>query len=146
MCGLREESTQRALLTENELTLARALEIAQSREAVLMNAQRLKEPSLTVKKVTTRTDTTMSSKCIRCGSSKHLADRCQFRLHVSNAINLGILLEYVEVVGSQLVCLNQHRNLIKGATLSQWMILQKKNLLLTTLACLLLEHHKFILL
>lgn len=79
MCGLREESTQRALLTENELTLARALEIAQSREAVLMNAQRLKEPSLTVKKVTTRTDTTMSSKCIRCGSSKHLADRCPFR-------------------------------------------------------------------
>ena len=79
VCGLREESTQRALLTENELTLARALEIAQSREAVLMNAQRLKEPSLTVKKVTTRTDTTMSSKCIRCGSSKHLADRCQFR-------------------------------------------------------------------
>eukprot|EP00731_Ephydatia_muelleri_P012299 Em0006g1193a len=79
VCGLREESTQRALLTENELTLARALEIAQSREAVLMNAQRLKEPSLTVKKVTTRTDTTISSKCTRCGSSKHLADRCPFR-------------------------------------------------------------------
>ena len=38
-----------------------------------------KEPSLTVKKVTTRTDTTVSSKCIRCGSSKHLADRCPFR-------------------------------------------------------------------
>ena len=79
VCGLREESTQRALLTENELTLARALEIAQSREAVLMNAQRLKEPSLTVKKVITRTDTTISSKCTRCGSSKHLADRCPFR-------------------------------------------------------------------
>ena len=44
-----------------------------------MNAQRLKEPSLTVKMVITRTETTVSSKCIRCGSSKQLADRCPFR-------------------------------------------------------------------
>ena len=44
------------------------------------------------------------------------------KLHVSNATSLGILLEYVEVVGSQLVCLNQHRNLITVATLSQWRI------------------------
>eukprot|EP00731_Ephydatia_muelleri_P006003 Em0003g251a len=36
-----------------------------------MNAQRLKEPSLTVKKVTTRTDTTISSKCTRCGSRRN---------------------------------------------------------------------------
>ena len=42
-----------------------------------MNAQRLKEPSLTGKMVIT--ETTVSSKCIRCGSSKQLADRCPFR-------------------------------------------------------------------
>ena len=135
VCGLREESTQRALLTENELTLARALEIAQSREAVLMNAQRLKEPSLTDQNVYVVEAVSILLIGVNLG-----------KLHVSNAINLGILLEYVEVVGSQLVCLNQHRNLIKGATLFQWMILQKKNLLLTTLVCLLLEHHKFVLL
>ena len=29
------------------------------------------------------------------------------KLLVSNATSLGVLLEYVEVVGSQLVCLNQ---------------------------------------
>ena len=57
----------------------RALEIAQTRKTALMNARLLKEPSLTVKKVSTRRETTVSSKCIRCGNSKHLADRCPFR-------------------------------------------------------------------
>ena len=47
----------------------------------------LNEPSLTVKKVTTRTETTVSSKCIHCRSSKHLADRCCFRQATSFKCN-----------------------------------------------------------
>ena len=44
-CGLRGESTQKRLLAEADLTLARAIEIAQSMEAADRNSQCLKGSS-----------------------------------------------------------------------------------------------------
>lgn len=50
VCGLCNESIQKHLLTEVDLTLTKMLEIAQSMEVADQNAQRLKggEPNLTV--------------------------------------------------------------------------------------------------
>ena len=45
VCGLRSEGTQKRLLAEADLTLAKALEIAQSMEAANRNTQRLKGSS-----------------------------------------------------------------------------------------------------
>eukprot|EP00731_Ephydatia_muelleri_P025658 Em0017g741a len=49
VCGLRDEDTQKRLLSEEDLTFARAAEIAQSREAAQLNVQQLKETSVAVK-------------------------------------------------------------------------------------------------
>ena len=45
VCGLRDEDTQKRLLSEEDLTFARATEIAQCREAAQLNIQQLKETS-----------------------------------------------------------------------------------------------------
>ena len=42
MCGLRSEATQRKLLAEADLTLARAIDIAKGSEAALQGAHALK--------------------------------------------------------------------------------------------------------
>ena len=55
MCGLRSEATQKHLLSKSDLTLKRALEIAQSQEAAERNTQKLKEgdtSTLSVESVT----------------------------------------------------------------------------------------------
>ena len=49
VCGLRSESTQKRLLSEADLTLARAVKIAQSMEAAHKNAQALTGPELPVR-------------------------------------------------------------------------------------------------
>ena len=51
VCGLRSKSTQKRLLSEADLTLARAVEIAQSMEAAHKNAQALKGPELPVRRL-----------------------------------------------------------------------------------------------
>lgn len=51
VCGLRSESTQKRLLSEADLTLARAVEIAQSMEAAHKNAQALNGPELPVRRL-----------------------------------------------------------------------------------------------
>ena len=45
VCGLRDEDTQKRLLSEEDLTFACATEIAQCREAAQLNIQQLKETS-----------------------------------------------------------------------------------------------------
>ena len=64
VCGLHSESTQKRLLAEDDLTLAKTIEIAQGMEAAECNAVRLKGSSkLTINGVTVRT-----KPCYRCGS------------------------------------------------------------------------------
>ena len=48
VCGIHSKRTQRHLLAEVELTLFRAIEVAQSMEAAEINAQQLKGSTLWV--------------------------------------------------------------------------------------------------
>ena len=90
VCGLRSESTQKRLLSEADLTLAWAVEIAQSMEAAHKNAQALKAPELPVRRLEKlpreRGDVERKARgqggrkpCYRCGQRGHLPHECSFR-------------------------------------------------------------------
>ena len=51
VCGLRSENTQKRLLSKADLTLPRAVEVAQSMEVAHKNAQALKGPELPVRRL-----------------------------------------------------------------------------------------------
>ena len=105
VCGLKSESIQKRLLTEDKLDLKRALELAQGMESAHRNAQVLKEGNETSSEVPSdrvsshsnvvaqmqeeseeidrvgrhpRTQGTsgMGRKCYRCGRGDHLAHNC----------------------------------------------------------------------
>ena len=80
VCGLRSEGTQKRLLAEADLTLAKALEIAQSMEAADRNTQRLKGSSEPQRISDIRRDNTHrsgSKQCFRCGSDSHRSHKCR---------------------------------------------------------------------
>ncbi len=87
VCGLREETVQRRLLTEENLTLTRALEIAQAKEAASKNVRGLKAAggasgpaTTTLMQVSGSVDTTVNGKpCYRCGRRGHDDMACKFR-------------------------------------------------------------------
>lgn len=80
VCGLKSESTQKHLLSKADLTLKRALEIAQSQEAAERHAMQLKGDvgvgTMNVEKVS---DAPRKEKCRHCGRGNHLAQDCRFR-------------------------------------------------------------------
>ena len=64
VCGLRAESIHKRLLAEADLTLKKALGLAQGMEAADRNAKSLKMPVTLVQKVSGS-----STPCYRCGRS-----------------------------------------------------------------------------
>ena len=89
VCGLRSEATQKRLLTEPDLTLDRALELAQGMEAASHNAKCLQNPETAIKalrkpeptKSRRRLAQPVSAKlppCHRCGRTNHLPADCKF--------------------------------------------------------------------
>ena len=75
VCGLSSESTQKHLLAEDDLTLAKTIEIAQGMEAADRNAVRLKGSSkLKIHEVTVGT-----RHCYRCGSDQHKGNDCRHK-------------------------------------------------------------------
>ena len=78
VCGLRNEGTQKRLLAENDLTVAKIMEITQNMEAADRNAQKLKgsEPNLQVSKISLGPT---SKFCYRCGSDQHRPKDYRFR-------------------------------------------------------------------
>ena len=76
MCGINDDRTQKCLLTEEDLALARAVMLAKGRKAAEISAQQCKEPEHTVKSIgaTTRRKET----CLHCGSESHVSDKCHF--------------------------------------------------------------------
>ena len=77
VCGIHSESTQRRLLAEADLTLARAIEVAQSMEAAEINAQQLKGSTLQVGQMAASLGD--RSACYRCGSESHRERDCRFK-------------------------------------------------------------------
>ena len=74
VCSLCAESIQKRLLTEADLTLKKALELAQGMEAADRNAKSLKTPETSVQK-----GAGSSTPCYRCGRSNHNPKDCRFR-------------------------------------------------------------------
>ena len=95
VCGLRTESTQKRLLTERDLTLAKAVELASGMETAAADARELKRPGNNVTNnhvyhtpitktyhtpVTKDCHTAAVTKnCHRCGRSDHDGSVCRFK-------------------------------------------------------------------
>ena len=80
VCGLRSESTQKHLLAEDDLTLAKTIEIAQGMKVADRNAVRLKGSSeLKINEVTVGT-----RHCYRCGSDRHKGKDCRHKETICN--------------------------------------------------------------
>lgn len=72
VCGLRNEGIQKKLLTEADLTLARALELSLGMEAAEKNARSLKVSEPAVNRIAAKP-------CYRCGKTSHDQKDCRFR-------------------------------------------------------------------
>ncbi len=78
VCGLRSEATQKHLLSKSDLTLQRALEIAQSQEAAERNSQQLKGEAAAFS-VESVLGFSQKEKCYRCGGTNHSSQKCRFK-------------------------------------------------------------------
>ena len=79
VCGICEENIQCRLLAEADLSLVRALELAQGMDVANRNAKSLKSTKTTaVHKMNTKRTQTLSP-CYRCGQPNHdLIEDCRF--------------------------------------------------------------------
>ena len=124
VCGLKSESTQKRLLAETELTLAKAVEIAQSMEAADHNAQQLKGDDLRVAQVRRRhvqqrpaqaenqeNPDNQRNPCYHCGGRSHAQRECRFKdVLCHNCGKKGHLAK---------VCLSGRQNNRRGGRVSQ---------------------------
>ena len=87
VCGLRDEAIQRRLLSKNELTFAKAWEVAQSMEAAERNAQQLKGADTPIQLVSRQLPKVQARNipCSRCGGENHTAQECRFKEAICHA-------------------------------------------------------------
>ena len=87
--GLRSEAAQKQLLTETDLTLACAVDIAKSMEAADKKMQQLstskKADSTEVNKLTR--NSTPAQSCYRCGKPGHTPSTCRFKEAICRKCN-----------------------------------------------------------
>ena len=77
MCGLRNEAVQQRLLSEGDLTYAKAVEIAQAMEAADKNAREFHSTESGIKRVSTSPSS--AKKYHRCNRTGHSPNRCKFK-------------------------------------------------------------------
>ena len=75
VCGLKNEGVQKRLLTYWDLTLVKAIEVAQSMEAAERDTQEMKSTELAVRKVSTPRSAVQMKPCYRCGKEGHAENR-----------------------------------------------------------------------
>ena len=85
VCGLRNTTAQKNLLSEENLTLEKAIRVAQSLEAADKNAKKLKDEEAASTPIH-RTGHYRNARppaktktCYRCGDTDHIATACRFR-------------------------------------------------------------------
>ena len=82
VCGLRSESIQKRLLTEDNLTFAKAYDLAQGMEAADKNSKSLQGGDGIVQKIIRPSqkpkDKGGREACYRCGKQNHTAKECRF--------------------------------------------------------------------
>ena len=78
VCGLRSESTQKRLLSEEKINFAQALDLAMRMELAEKNAKALKATEPTVQQLSPvpRSSTTQKP-CYRCGRTNHDTSKCR---------------------------------------------------------------------
>ena len=74
VCGLRNEGIQKKLLTEADLTLVRAIELAEGMKKAEKNAKSLKGMESAIKSITP------AKACHRCGQSSHKSKTTNSRI------------------------------------------------------------------
>ncbi|MGH0173820.1 UNVERIFIED_CONTAM: hypothetical protein FKN15_066553 [Acipenser sinensis] len=82
VCGIHNESTQKRLLTERDLTLNRATEIAVSTETAAKDATELQQKAIVecaTHKLAARRTNAKERACFRCGKKSHDASDCWFK-------------------------------------------------------------------
>ncbi len=83
VCGLKSESIQKRLLTERDLTVTRAVELASGMETAATDARELKHPASTSAKVCQTVDKSQpgvpQQRCYRCGKTDHEGRACRFK-------------------------------------------------------------------
>ena len=82
VCGLCSEATQKKLLLEADLTLARAVDLARSMEAAAQSTHSLKNGSdlaVGFAESQCRSSAAVGQPCYRCGKPGHTAMQCSFK-------------------------------------------------------------------
>ena len=85
VCGLLNKAMQKRLLTEQNLDLAKALEVAQAMEAVQKNSLQFKDLAVRrvkldpqVSQVAEKQVTPGRNACYHCGKKNHVPSKCKF--------------------------------------------------------------------
>lgn len=84
VCGLRSSAIQKRLLSEKDLTLAIALQVAQSMEAAEVNVTKLQSEEASAPINRTETAHPARKTCYRCGGHDHVPSDCRFREYICN--------------------------------------------------------------
>ena len=79
MCGLRSEAMQKRLLTEEDLTLTKAVDLAQSMETAERTTKAFKGPEPSIRKIKSPQGGKRLQPCYRCGKTNHTSADCRFK-------------------------------------------------------------------
>ena len=85
VCEMLSVPIQKRLLAEKDLTLQKAMEIAQSMEAATKQSSELNTPSVSVPTSQDIQFTTTGKICYKCGNKGHPQEKCHFRTQKCNS-------------------------------------------------------------